>query len=98
MKSQNNISNLFPKHLFWDVDITKLDLQRDSNFIIPRALYMTNEETFLQDIIRLENIYTANQILENLKNTKEKISNTVCHLVAKRYSSAPFYRFKPISY
>lgn len=94
MKSHKKISNLFPKHLFWDVDTSKLDLQRDSELIIPRALYMTNEDSFPQDIARLEKFYTSTQIIDKLKNTKEKISNNVCRMVAKRYSTAPFFRFK----
>ena len=98
MKSHKIISTLFPKHLFWDVDTRKLDVQRDSELIIPRALYMTNEESFPQDIARLEQLYTPTQIIDKLKNTKEKISNNVCKMVAKRYSTSPFSRFKHNAY
>lgn len=94
MKSPKNISNLFSKHLFWDVDIKNLDVQRDSELIIPRALYMTTEMSFPQDIARLEQLYTSTEIIDRLKNTKEKISNIVCEMVANRYSISPFYRFR----
>lgn len=93
MKSQKNISDLFPKHLFWDVDARKLDASRDSELIIPRALYMTNRESFPEDISRLEQLYTSAQIIDELKRTKEKVSNDVCKMVAEKYSTPPFYRF-----
>ncbi|MEO9013239.1 MAG: hypothetical protein ABI266_08465 [Ginsengibacter sp.] len=98
MKSHKNISALFPKHLFWDVDTRKLDVQRDSDLIIPRALYMTNEASFPEDIAKLEQLYSSTQIIEQLQNTKEKISNNVCKMVAERYSTSIFYRFKHNAY
>lgn len=63
MKSALNISRLFPKHLFWDVDPNALDPKKDKSFIIPRALFATTVETFDQDILRLESIYSQRQIL-----------------------------------
>lgn len=93
MKSALNIACLFPKHLFWDVDSNGLDLKKDKSFIIPRTLFATTAETFDQDITRLESIYSQRQILVELKNTKERISNNVCSLVADRYQVAPFLRF-----
>ncbi len=95
MKQRRNIAELFPKHLFWDVDSSKLHIQRDCAFIIPRALYMTNRESFSTNIAKLEQLYTPQQIVEQLKNTKEKISNDVCRMVAEHYSIPRFYRFKP---
>ncbi|MGV3528138.1 MAG: DUF6922 domain-containing protein [Flavisolibacter sp.] len=93
MKRAEKISLLFPKHLFWDVNIDSLDIERDKAFIIPRALYMTDKATFNKDIEKLETIYSSNQIIRYLKSTKEKISNDVCELVAKRYSIPIFHRF-----
>ncbi|RYY65862.1 MAG: hypothetical protein EOO13_16590 [Chitinophagaceae bacterium] len=98
MKSHINISALFPKHLFWDVDIKKLDIQKDSEVIIPRALYMTTSESLPQDIARLEELYSSTEILEALKHTKEKISNNVCKMVAERYFTPVFSRFKHKAY
>ena len=94
MKSRKTIANIFPKYLFWDVDTKKLDVQRDSELIIPRALYMTNKKSFPEDISKLEQLYTSVQIVEQLKKTKEKISNDVCKMIADRYSIPPFYRFR----
>ena len=89
-----NIAELFPKYLFWDVDSNKLDVQRDSALIIPRALYMTSKDSFSTDIAKLEQLYSSKQIVKQLKSTKEKISNEVCRMVAERYSIPRFSRFK----
>lgn len=70
-----------------------LDTRRDKDIIIPRALYMTNQNSFNSDILKLENLYSPSQIIEQLKNTKELISNEVCEMVAKRYSIPVFHRF-----
>lgn len=94
METYKDILTLFPKHLFWDVDTKNLDVYMDRALIIPRALYMTTKNSFIQDISRLEELYTATLIVEELKKTKEKISNDVCKMVAERYSIPSFYRFK----
>lgn len=96
MKQSINIATIFPKHLFWDMDYSKLNLSRDKDIIIPRALFATTEETFETDIIKLEQFYSKNTILKNLKTTKERISNEVCAMVAKRYNAPTFARFKQI--
>ncbi len=92
MNATISISSIFPKYLFWDMDYENLDFQQDKDVIIPRALYMTNKSSFENDIQKLENIYTASQIVFQLKNTKELISNEVCELVALRYSIPLFHR------
>ncbi|HZJ37116.1 MAG TPA: hypothetical protein VFD29_10885 [Gillisia sp.] len=93
MGKKQNIADIFPKHLFWDVDMNKLDFKRDKYLIIPKALFATTEVTFVNDIEHLENFYSKTEILNTLKKTKELISNTVCELVAKRYHSEKFFRF-----
>ncbi len=93
MSRKDNITTLLPKHLFWDMDYKKLDLERDKDIIIPRALFASTLDTFESDIKILEDIYSKNEILNTLKATKERISNTVCELVAKRYRTKKFARF-----
>jgi len=78
------------------MDHSKLNLSRDKDIIIPRALFATNEETFTTDIIKLEQFYSKNIILKYLKTKKERISNEVCAMVAKRYNVPTFARFKQI--
>jgi len=94
VKKLSNITSIFPKHLFWDVDMSKLDINRDKDLIIPRALYMTTAESFDTDIVKLESLYTHEQIVQELKLTKEKISNEVCKMVADRYEVPLFARFQ----
>jgi hypothetical protein len=94
VKPTINIADLFPKYLFWDVDSSKLHVQRDRALIIPRALYMTNRNSFPANIAKLEQLYSPQQIVDQLKSTKEKISNDVCKMVADHYSIPRFYRFQ----
>ena len=96
MKQSVNIATIFPKHLFWDMDHSKLNLSKDKDIIIPRALFATNQETFETDIQKLEELYSKTIILKYLKTTKERISNEVCEMVAKRYNVPTFARFKQI--
>lgn len=93
MKATVNIADIFPKYLFWDMDHSKLNPERDKDIIIPRALFATNSETFNDDISKLERLYTSKEIIEELKMTKELIANEVCLLVAKRYHVKEFLRF-----
>lgn len=93
MKTHQQKSHVFPKHLFWDVDMKRLDVQRDKALIIPRALFMSNANSFAADIDKLESLYSTADIINYLKSTKERISNKVCELVAIRYHIPKFSRF-----
>jgi hypothetical protein len=93
VKQQVNIATIFPKHLFWDMDYSKLNLSKDAAIIIPRALFATTPETFETDILKLEALYSAKDIVKYLKLTTENISNKVCVSVSKRYNVKPFLRF-----
>ncbi len=75
------------------MDHSKLNLSKDKDIIIPRALFATNEETFETDILKLEALYSTKDIVKYLKLTTENISNKVCLSVAKRYNVKPFLRF-----
>ena len=94
MNKSVNIASIFPKYLFWDMDQSKLNVSADRDIIIPRALYATTAETFEEDIVKLEQLYSKPQIVKYLKITKELISNEVCAMVAKRYDKPVFARFK----
>jgi hypothetical protein len=93
VKQSVNIATIFPKHLFWDMDHSKLNLSRDKDIIIPRALFATTPETFEKDILKLETLYSRKDIVKYLKSTKENISNKVCLSVSERYNIEPFLRF-----
>jgi hypothetical protein len=94
VKQKVDISKIFPKHLFWDVEYEKLDLKKDKDLIIPRALYATTRKSFDKDISKLEKFYSKFQIVNQLKHTKERISNEVCRMVADRYHIDSFARFE----
>ncbi|TJZ53187.1 hypothetical protein FAZ15_17670 [Sphingobacterium olei] len=94
MNAIKDISQIFLKYLFWDVDPKNLDIQDDRDFIIPRALIATTAETFVKDIQPLEQLYSKTQIVKELQKTKERISNEVCKLVARRYHVRQFLRYQ----
>lgn len=71
----------------------QLDAERDQDLIIPRALLMTDEQSFIRDIEKLELIYSNAEIIDMLKTTKERISNKVCEMVAHRYNIPLFHRY-----
>ena len=93
MKKDIHIDEFFPKHLFWDLNMSRLDHKKDRDLIIPRALIATTPSTFIADIVRLEALYPKTVIARELKNTKEKVSDQVCRLVARRYHIKQFSRF-----
>jgi hypothetical protein len=93
MRQAINIADIFPKYLFWDMDHNKLDVKKDEDIIIPRALYATNRDSFKDDIEKLERLYDKQNIVRQLKCTKELVSNEVCRLVAERYNIDSFSRF-----
>ena len=65
MNKAIKISSVFPKHLFWDVKLEQLDAERDQDLIVPRALFMTDEESSIQDIEKLELIYSNVEFSKN---------------------------------
>jgi hypothetical protein len=93
VKKADKISSIFPKHLFWDIDMKQLDALKDKEIIIPRALFMSDSKSFDSDMEKLENLYSSLDIVRVLKSTKERISNNVCKLVANRYQIPKFSRF-----
>ena len=69
MKHSINIATIFPKHLFWDMDYSKLNLSKDKSIIIPRAFFATTPETFETDIQKLEEL--MKKFLFHLKSRKD---------------------------
>lgn len=72
MKQSANIATIFPKHLFWEMDHSKLDLSRDKAIIIPRSLYATIPATFEADIQKLEEFYSPEDIVDTLSRLKKE--------------------------
>ena len=59
-------------------------------------MYATTADSFEKDIQKLEKLYSKDDILFYLKNTKELVSNKVCLMVSKRYKTASFMRFNKV--
>lgn len=93
LKTEINIANILPKHVFWDMEVSQLSIKKDKALIIPRMLMATNKETFSKDIINVERIYSSKEIYNVLKATKERISNSVCRMVSARYNKPTFLRY-----
>jgi len=93
MSRNQKVADIFPDHLFWDLDLSKLEVSKDKDIIVPRALYFTDDQSFEHDIKALESIYSRDLILKTLQHTDELISNAVCALIAKRYNNSKFKRF-----
>lgn len=70
MRTNINIAKKFPKHLFWDMDASRLSVKEDKAIIIPRALFATTQATFENDIQRLEEIYSKKRLLVFLEIPK----------------------------
>lgn len=70
----------------------QLDAELNQDLIIPRAFYMTDEDSFESDISKLEQIYSSEEIIRNLADTRERISNKVFIWVANRYHIPDFVR------
>jgi len=64
VKKSVNIASIFSKHLFWDMDYNKLNLSRDKEIIIPRALYAATPDTFEEEIKKLEKLYSSKMIVK----------------------------------
>lgn len=93
MATTINIANTFPKQAFWDMDTNQLSIKKDKDIIIPRVLMSTNAATFSKDIALVETVYNTNEIYSVLKDTKERISNNICRMVANRYNKPTFLRY-----
>ena len=74
MKQNVNIAAIFPKYLFWDMDYSKLNPTRDKDIIIPRAMYATTEDTFEDDIKKLDiELKAWGEPLTELLQNNEKV-------------------------
>ena len=52
MNLDNKIATIFPKHLFWDMDYSKLNLKTDLDSIIPRAMYADITNRKVTDMLK----------------------------------------------
>ncbi|GAB1858226.1 hypothetical protein MHTCC0001_30630 [Flavobacteriaceae bacterium MHTCC 0001] len=82
------LSQLFPAVMFWDVNMDKLSLEYDKDFIIQRVLgrFMDNDNYL--DI--LESIYALDEIKSFALSSDEIFGNEIIEHLANRYHLNPF--------
>ena len=81
------LSDLFYKSSFWDVDMDRLDIEKDADFIIPRVLEMNmGREKYFQN---LEKLYPIDQIKHYALQSREIWGNENIDAISKRYGLNP---------
>lgn len=82
-----SIALVFPKGMFWDVDMKKLSIDFDKNFIIQRVLSRSkNKVAYLES---LESFYPKKDIINLAINSPEIIGNEKIEFISKRYNIEP---------
>lgn len=91
-----NLAQLFPAVMFWDVNMKKLSLIKDKDFIIVRVLsrFMNNDD-YLK---KLESIYSLSDIKRFAVRSNEIFGNEIIEHLAKRYHLSPLNFKKYIDY
>lgn len=84
---REKLSELFRKGMFWDVDMDKLDVKRDYEFIIPRVLNRFMDQ--IEYLENLEKIYPKDMIIYYAKNSSEIRGNEKIEILANRYELDP---------
>jgi len=87
MKSTKDILlNLFDSYIFWDIDVEKINIQKEYELIISRVLMFTDSNHFLKNIESLKELFSFNLIRNTVLNTKERISDEIISLFSKTYA------------
>jgi hypothetical protein len=81
----SNISSIFPKHLFWDVDMDNVFLDEDADFIIGRVLSKSSKS---EDLSLLESIYEKGEI-KFYAIQHDIFGNERIEFLCKRYDLKP---------
>lgn len=84
----NDIKAQFSKHLFWDIDIDDLDMEKHAQFVLERGLQYGSFEDW--QIIR--NYYSFNNISEMALNIRS-LEPTALTFVAS-YINKPITEFR----
>ena len=73
------IKQHIPKRLFWDVDYSKLDFNKQKNFVIPRVM----DRGMKEDVIFIWNYYGAETIKKVLLDARFLEDRTICYFSNK---------------
>ena len=90
VKHSINIATIFPKHLFWDMDYSKLNLSKDKSIIIPRAFFATTPETFETDIQKLEELKGQKKVEEAERGKFKIVPKFLCMPDTRRHNMRNF--------
>lgn len=66
----------FSKTLFWDINITEIDLLKNKDFIIERVLVRGG----MNDVKKMTSLYTNTELISAIKKSKglDKITHNFC--------------------
>ena len=83
MRKYNNIPlvNVFPKFMFWDVDLNNIHLEDDIEFIIDRVL---NWHMNIETLERLESLYSLDEI-KHYAVVMDVMGNETIEFLCDRY-------------
>lgn len=98
MKETINILKKVPNYIFWDMDVTKLNIDRDRDVIISRVLMFSDVSNFNKHIAFLESLYKKETIKSVVATSNERISDEVCSLTSKRYHISITSKFNKYVY
>ena len=88
MNSNKKIANSFSKHLFWDIDIEKIDFNKNSKFVISKVL----QYGLYPDWKLLVKLYGLKHIADTAKTIKELDKKTASFLCAITNTSKTDYQ------
>ncbi|AEW87271.1 DUF6922 domain-containing protein [Flavobacterium columnare] len=98
MKKTVNILEKIPNYVFWDLDVTKLNIHKDSDVIISRILMFSDFSNYSDNILFLESLYTEETIKRVIIASTERISDEICSLTSKRYNTPIKSKFNKYVY
>lgn len=84
--SKVNLSEYFPKAIFWDVDLNQLDYKKDADFIIPRVLDWGDYNNAWDN---LELLYPKNEIIFYCLNQAQIFGNENIEMLAEKFGLQP---------
>lgn len=82
-----SLKGYFPGPIFWDVDPSGLDVQKDKIFIIERVLSRSMGDSKYFEL--LEKLYPIGDIVQCAKRSEQIRGNSSIRAVAERYGIRP---------
>lgn len=83
----HNLSDIFPREMFWDMNMDDLSLEKDSDFIIQRVLSRSMHNS--EYLVKLEKLYSNSEISAIALQSSEIRGNEDIEFIAERYQLKP---------